>query len=149
MQPTLQLQLPSALIELSMGLFVVRFKPEVVLDAALARRVETARRELLPGADNPVLVLVPKDIALVDQEALFWMGSAEAMEGVSARAVVVPNSLLVIRDRIRWALFRPAVPFRVFRNPQVGKSWVLDAWYTQRLGHEMDALDALDSEGFS
>jgi hypothetical protein len=144
MQPTLQLQLPSALIELSMGLFVVRYKPEVVLDLALARRVEEARRDLMPGADNPVLVLIPRDIALLDQEALFWMGSSEAMNGVSARAVVVPNSLMVIRDRIRWALFRPAVPFRVFRNPQVAKSWVLDAWYTLRLGQDLDALDATD-----
>lgn len=140
MQPTLQIQLPAATIELSMGLFVVRFRPDVVLDLAQAQRVEAARRELLPDADNPVLVLIPSGIALVDQEALEWMSSDEAMEGVPSRAVVVPSSIQVLRDRIRWALFRPAIAFRVFRNPQVAKSWVLDSWYEQSLGHEIDAF---------
>ena len=140
MQPTLQIQLPAATIELSMGLFVVRFRPDVVLDLAQAKRVEAARRELLPDADNPVLVLIPASIALVDQAALVWMSSDEAMAGVPSRAVVVPSSLQVLRDRIRWALFRPAISFRVFRNPQVAKSWVLDSWYERRLGHEIDAF---------
>lgn len=140
MRPTLQIQLPAATIELAMGLFVVRYRADVVLDLAQAKRVEAARRELLPEADNPVLVLIPSTIALVDQEALVWLSSPEAMEGVPARAVVVPSSIQVLRDRIRWALFRPAIPFRVFRNPQVAKSWVLDSWYEQRLGHEIDAF---------
>lgn len=140
MRPTLQIQLPAATIELSMGLFVVRYRPDVVLDLAQAQRVEAARRELLPEAENPVLVLIPSTIALVDQEALVWLSSEEAMEDVPARAVVVPSSIQVLRDRIRWALFRPAIPFRVFRNPQVAKSWVLDSWYEQRLGHEIDAF---------
>jgi hypothetical protein len=140
MRPTLQIQLPAATIELTMGLFVVRYRADVVLDLAQAKRVEAARRELLPEADNPVLVLIPSTIALVDQDALVWLSSPQAMEGVPARAVVVPSSIQVLRDRIRWALFRPAIPFRVFRNPQVAKSWVLDSWYEQRLGHEIDAF---------
>ena len=101
MRPTLQIQLPAATIELSMGLFVVRYRPDVVLDLAQAQRVEAARRELLPEADNPVLVLIPSTIALVDQEALVWLSSEEAMENVPARAVVVPSSIQVLRDRIR------------------------------------------------
>jgi hypothetical protein len=148
MPPTLQIQLPAATIELSMGLFVVKFREDMVLDLSQAQRVEMARRELLPDADNPVLVLIPVGIALVDQEALIWMSSDEAMKGVPARAIVVPSSIQVLRDRIRWALFRPAIPFRVFRNTQIAKSWVLDAWYEQRLGQEIDAFspEAKDEE---
>lgn len=142
MRPSFQIQLPAATIDFSMGLFTVRYRPDVVLDLAQAKRVERARSELLPDGNHPVLVLIPPNAALVDQEALVWMSSSEAMKGVPARALVVPSSIQVLRDRIRWALFRPAIPFRVFRNAQVAKSWVLDAWYEGHLGEEIDAMGA-------
>ena len=126
MEHTLTTKLQDATIELSMGLYTVRFHEEAVLDVNQMKRVEAARRELLSDDRGPVLVLIPSNAALVEQEALAWLGSEEAMQNVSARAVVVPSSITVLRDRIRWALFRPSVPFRVFRNAQIAKGWALD-----------------------
>jgi len=105
------------------------------------KRVETARRELLSDDRGPVLVLIPRNAALVEQEALAWLGSEEAMLNVSARAVVVPSSITVLKDRIRWALFRPSVPFRIFRNPQIAKGWALDQWYDKQIGMEIDSFE--------
>ena len=124
MEHTLSTQVHDARIELSMGLYTIRFADEAVLDVNQMQRVEVARRQLVEGGVGPVLVLIPRNAALVEQEALAWLGSEEAMLDVPARAVVVPSSIQVLRDRIRWALFRPAIPFRVFRNPQVAKGWV-------------------------
>ena len=133
MEHTLSTQVHDARIELSMGLYTIRFADEAVLDVNQMKRVEAARRQLVDGGSGPVLVLIPRNAALVEQEALAWMGSDEAMLDVPARAVVVPSSIQVLRDRIRWALFKPAVPFRVFRNPQVAKGWVLDRGTIPRL----------------
>ena len=138
---TLTNRLQDATIELSMGLYTVRFHDEAVLDVNQMRRVESARRELLADGKGPVLVLIPSNAALVEQEALAWLGSEEAMHNVSARAVVVPSSIAVLRDRIRWALFRPTVPFRIFRNPQVAKGWALDQWYDKQIGLEIDSFE--------
>ncbi len=143
MQHTLSISLQEATIEFSMGLYTVRFHAEAVLDLNQVMRVEEARRDLLPGGTGPVLVLIPKNVALVEQEALAWMGTESAMQGVPARAVVVPSSIQVLRDQIRWALFKPAVPFRIFRNPQVAKGWALDTWYDQQVGQEIDAFGDL------
>lgn len=127
-----------------MGLFVISFKPDVVVDQVQAQRAEMARRELLPGSEGPVLVIIPRDAALVEREALEWWGSKDAMKGVAARAVVVPSSIDVLRDRIRWALFRPSVNYRAFRNPQIAKGWVLNTWYEESVGEVIDAMDAHD-----
>ena len=141
MEHTLTSKLQDATIELSMGLYTVRFHEEAVLDVNQMKRVETARRELLSDDRVPVLVLIPRNAALVEQEALAWLGSEEAMLNVSARAVVVPSSITVLKDRIRWALFRPYVPFRIFRNPQIAKGWALDQWYYKQIGMEIDSFE--------
>jgi len=141
MEHTLTTKLQDATIELSMGLYTVRFHEEAVLDVNQMKRVEVARRELLSDDRGPVLVLIPSNAALVEQEALAWLGSKEAMQNVSARAVVVPSSITVLRDRIRWALFRPSVPFRVFRNAQIAKGWALDEWYDKQIGMEIDSFE--------
>ena len=141
MEHTLTSKLQDATIELSMGLYTVRFHEEAVLDVNQMKRVETARRELLSDDRGPVLVLIPRNAALVEQEALAWLGSEEAMLNVSARAVVVPSSITVLKDRIRWALFRPSVPFRIFRNPQIAKGLALDQWYDKQIGMEIDSFE--------
>jgi hypothetical protein len=141
MEHKLTTTLQDATIELSMGLYTVRFHDEAVLDVNQMKRVEAARRELLPDGSGPVLVLIPSNAALLEHDALAWLGSEEAMLDVSARAVVVPSSLTVLRDRIRWALFRPTVPYRVFRNPQVAKGWALDQWYDKQIGLEIDSFE--------
>ena len=141
MEHTLTTKLQDATIELSMWLYTVRFHEEAVLDVNQMKRVEVARRELLSDDRGPVLVLIPSNAALVEQEALAWLGSEEAMQNVSARAVVVPSSITVLRDRIRWALFRPSVPFRVFRNAQIAKGWALDQWYDKQIGMEIDSFE--------
>jgi thiamine pyrophosphate-dependent acetolactate synthase large subunit-like protein len=146
MNHTLSTKLQEATIELSMGLYTVNFHADSVLDLNHVKRVEEARRELVSGGEGPVLVVIPKNVALVEQEALAWMGSLEAMEGVAARAIVVPSSIQVLRDRIRWALFKPAIPFRVFRNPQVAKGWVLDTWYDNQIGQEVDTFVGLETD---
>lgn len=138
MEHKLSTQLTDATIELSMGLYTVRFHADAVLDENQVKRVEMARRDLLPGSKGPVLVIVPDNAALVEQAALAWMGSEEGMEGVPARAVVVPSSIQVLKDRIRWVFFKPTIPYRIFRNPQVAKGWVLDAWYDNEIASEID-----------
>lgn len=144
MEHLLSTQVQDATIELAMGLYTVRFHESAVLDLNQMKRVESARRELLEGGVGPVLVLIPRNAALVEREALEWLGSTEAMLDVPARAVVVPSSIQVLKDKIRWALFQPSVPFRVFRNPQVAKGWAMDQWYDAQIGTE---IDALESEG--
>ena len=86
MEHTLSTQVHDARIELSMGLYTIRFADEAVLDVNQMKRVEAARRQLVEGGVGPVLVLIPRNAALVEQEALAWLGSEEAMLDVPARS---------------------------------------------------------------
>jgi hypothetical protein len=95
MQPTLVTEVSGATIELSMGLYTVRFHPETVLDVEAVQRIERARRAVLPGVEGPVLMVVAVTAVEVDREALEWLGSEEGMAGVPARAVVVPSTIHV------------------------------------------------------
>lgn len=131
--------MPSGEILLSEGMFTVKVSGEAVFDLSLAKRLEAARRELLPGSAGVVLVLIPADIAWVEPEALRWLGSQEAMDKVVGRAVVVPSSMQAMRDNIRWRLFKPSVAFRVFGHQRVAKSWLTDLWVEHAVGPELDA----------
>lgn len=135
---TLKHSMPSGEIQLSEGLFRVDVNGEAVFDLSLAKRLEAARRELLPGTEGVVLVVIPSDIAWVEPEALKWLGSPEAMEGVLGRAVVVPSTFQAMRDGIRWRFFKPAVAFRIFGHPRVAKTWLMDLWVNQAVGPELD-----------
>lgn len=130
--------MPSGEIQLSEGLFRVDVNGEAVFDLSLAKRLEAARRELLPGTEGVVLVVIPSDIAWVEPDALKWLGSPEAMEGVLGRAVVVPSTFQAMRDSIRWRFFKSAVAFRIFGHPRVAKTWLMDLWVSQAVGPELD-----------
>lgn len=140
MEPTaiLRHKMPSGEITLSEGMFVVEVLGEAVFDVSLARRLEAARCDLLPGTTGVVLVLIPADIAWVEPEALKWLGSEEAMKDVLGRAVVVPSSFQALRDSIRWRLFKPAVAFRIFGNARVARTWLNDLWISNAVGPELD-----------
>ncbi|MAO88058.1 MAG: hypothetical protein CL822_03700, partial [Crocinitomicaceae bacterium] len=99
-----------------------------------ARRIEEERQRECPAHEGTVLHLVPKDIDMFDQEVLSYWMTAEASANVVARAVVVPSGLTALRHHIRWVFFSSDVPFRVFRNPQVAKGWLIDCW----LQHQED-----------
>ena len=99
-----------------------------LLDENAARRIEEERKSICPEHHGTVLHMIPADIEVFDQEVLsFWM-TEEASAGVVARAAVVPSGITALRHRIRWMFFSSDVPFRVFRNPQVAKGWLIDCW---------------------
>ncbi|PCJ82241.1 MAG: hypothetical protein COA49_01720 [Bacteroidetes bacterium] len=116
-------------IEVTMGMCVINYHASTMIDLGCVMRVEDERREL--SNSGPVLHIIPSDSPLVEQEALTWLGSDDAMQNVVARAIVVPSNLAVLQDKIRWVLFRQSVPFRIFRNPQVAKGWLIDVWYEE------------------
>ena len=122
-------------IELSMGMCIVNYNTGSMIDLACVMRTEDDRKAL--SNSGPVLHVIPADSPLVEHDALKWLGSDQAMNGVIARAVVVPSNLAVIQDKIRWALFRPSVPFRIFRNTQVAKGWLIDVWYSHMEGKQL------------
>ena len=102
--------------------------PQQVLDEGAARRVEDERRELCPDHEGTVLHLIPSDIDVFDQEVLSYWMTPEASEGIVERAAIVPTGITALRHRIRWMFFSADVPFRVFRNVQVAKGWLIDQW---------------------
>lgn len=142
-------KMPSGEITLSEGLFIVEVLGEAVFDLSLAKRLEAARRDLLPGTEGVVLVLIPADIAWVEPEALKWLGSEEAMSGVLGRAVVVPSSFQALRDSIRWRLFKRAIAFRIFGNVRVAKTWLNDLWISKAVGPELDQWSIGDDESIT
>ena len=110
------------------GMCTVSHAPRHILDESTARRIEEERQRECPAHEGTLLHLVPKDIDMFDQEVLsFWM-TAEASANVVARAVVVPSGLTALRHHIRWVFFSSDIPFRVFRNSQVAKGWLIDCW---------------------
>jgi hypothetical protein len=123
-------------IEVSMGMCVVNYHAGAMIDLGCVMRTEGDRKEL--SNSGPVLHIIPADSPLVEQEALKWLGSDDAMCDVIARAIVVPSNLAVLQDKIRWALFRPSVAFRIFRNPQVAKGWLIDVWYEELAREEAE-----------
>ncbi len=122
-------------IELSMGMCIVNYNTGSMIDLACVMRTEDDRKAL--SNSGPVLHIIPADSPLVEHDALKWLGSDQAMNGVIARPVVVPSNLAVIQDTIRWVLFRPSVPFRIFRNKQVAKGWLIDVWYSHMEGEQL------------
>jgi len=131
-------------IEVSMGMSIVSYHAGSMIDLGCVMRIEGDRREL--ANSGPVLHIIPADSPLVEQEALKWLGSDEAMQDVVARAVVVPSNLAVLQDKIRWVLFRQSVPFRIFRNPQVAKGWLIDVWYEELAREKLARKEAIASQ---
>lgn len=112
----------------SHGMCTVEHDPRHLLDEGAARRVEEERKALCPEHEGTVFHVIPSDIDVFDQDVLSYWMTEEAATGVVARAAVVPSGITALRHRIRWMFFSPNVPFRVFRNPQVAKGWLIDCW---------------------
>lgn len=128
----------------SAGLCVVRHHPQQVMDAGAARRTEEERALLCPEHSGTVLHVIPANIDMFDQDALqYWM-SPEATEAVLARAVVVPSGITALKHRIRWMFFSSELNFRVFRNEQVAKGWLIDCWL-----QSYDMVESMDHSSAS
>ena len=125
------------------GLCLVRHRVDHILDKSVAKRVEEERTGLCPEHVGTVLHVIPSDIEMFDHDALtFWM-SDQASEGMwpEQRGAF---GITAFRHRIRWMFFKADVPFRVFRNEQVAKGWLIDCW----LQHQEAMLDyGVDSLG--
>lgn len=125
------------------GMCAVAHCSDHLLDENAAIRIEEERRSLCPEHEGTVLHLIPSDIEVFDQEVLsFWM-TQEAANGIVARAAVVPSGITALRHKIRWMFFSSEVPFRVFRNPQVAKGWLIDCWLQHQevqMGHSDSLL---------
>lgn len=127
------------------GMCVVAHQADHLLDENAARRIEEERRALCPEHNGTVLHLIPADIEVFDQEVLSYWMTHEATQGVVARAAVVPSGITALRHRIRWMFFSSDVAFRVFRNPQVAKGWLIDCWLQHQeaqAGYSEESLSA-------
>ncbi len=124
---------------------MIDHRADHMLDEGAARRVEEERTAICPEHQGTVLHVIPSDIEIFDQEVLsFWM-TPEASEGIVARAAVVPSGITALRHRIRWMFFSSDIPFRVFRNPQVAKGWLIDCW----LQHQEESAQFVSSSASS
>lgn len=132
MEHALEAETPRGVYSWSGGMCVVSHHSDLILDESTALKVDEDRLSICPEHKGTVLHLIPKDIAMMDSSSLSHWMSAEGSEGTLARAVVVPSNITALKHHIRWMFFRNDVAFRVFRNPQVAKGWLLDQWLTHQ-----------------
>lgn len=117
---------PQAYFRYLDGILVIEMKPEQIIDIQTVERLERCRLEMTMNHELPVMVVIPGDHLLLDREAFEYFGSAQAMHGCSARAVVLKAPLRVLLKNFSLAFYRQKKPFRLFVSKGDAKMWLFD-----------------------
>ncbi|MFT5957453.1 MAG: hypothetical protein ACI87V_001337 [Flavobacteriales bacterium] len=117
---------PQAFFRFLDGILNISIKSEMIIDMKTADRIEHFRREMTEGFAVPVLIEVPDNRLLLDNEAFHYFSSNESMKGCSAKALVVNAPLRVILKNLSVILHNSAMPFRVFRSKSEAKMWLFE-----------------------
>ena len=143
MEHAFEVDTPRGSYSWTSGMCVVTHEADLIMDESTAVKVDEDRLEHCPDHHGTVLHIIPSNVAMLDPSALeHWM-TPEGSTNVLARAVVVPSNVTALKHHIRWLFFKPSLSFRVFRNPQVVKGWLLDQWLThQEAQSELGSLSS-------
>lgn len=115
---------PQARFRLTDGMLTIDLKRESIVDIQAVQRIEHFRKEMTHPLDLPVMINIPGDFLLLDQEAFRYFGSDAAMEGCIAKAVVLNAPLRVLLTNFSMAFYRGNRPFRVFTSKGSAKMWL-------------------------
>lgn len=115
---------PQARFRLVDGMLIIDLKQESIVDLQTVQRIEHFRKEMTFNLNVPVLVRIPNDYLLIDDDAFQYFGSAEAMEGCTAKALVVNAPLRVVLTNFSMKFYRQDKPFRLFTSRNEAKMWL-------------------------
>lgn len=115
---------PQARFRLVDGMLMIDLKQESIVDIQTVQRIEHFRKEMTLNLNVPVLIRVPNDYLLIDEEAFRYFGSEEAMEGCVAKAVVINAPLRVLLKNFSLTFYRQNKPFRLFTSRNEAKMWL-------------------------
>jgi hypothetical protein len=117
---------PQAVFRLVDGILAVHVKREAIVDLQTAQRIEHFRKEMTQPHQLPVIIHIPKDYLLFDQEAFRYFGSNDAMQGCIAKAIVLRAPLRVLLLNFSLSFYQGRHPFRIFGSRSQAKMWLFN-----------------------
>lgn len=115
---------PQAYFRYVDGILSIELKGDQIIDLLTVQRIEHVRKEMTMYSNTPVMLVIPANYLLLDRDAFQYLGSAIAMEGCVAKAVVIPAPLRVLLLNFSLAFYRQATPFRLFSSRSDAKMWL-------------------------
>lgn len=115
---------PQARFHLVDGMLMIDLKHESIVDLQTVQRIEHFRKEMTLHLNVPVLIRVPNDYLLIDEEAFRYFGSEEAMDGCLAKALVIKAPLRVLLTNFSLNFYHQSKPFRLFTSRNEAKMWL-------------------------
>lgn len=108
------------------GILTVEFKPDVIIDLRVAKKVVQGRHELVRGKSYPTMIIINNDYLLLEKNAYRYLGSAEGVKYMTAGAIVINSPLRRILTNFQLTFYKQKVPLRVFSSKSDAKLWLLN-----------------------
>ena len=115
-----------ATYKLSDGILTVEFKPDVIIDLRVAKKVVAARHDLVRGHTYTTMTVINNDYLLLEKDAYRYLGSADGVKYMSAGAIVINSPLRRILTNFQLTFYKQKVPLRVFSARSDARLWLLN-----------------------
>lgn len=106
------------------GILICEFKPEIIIDLKVVSIIESARKELSKGEEWPTLYIISDDYLLLDNQAIRYLSSDDAMEFSSSKAIVFKSSLRRLLINLEFMFLQPSKQFRMFTSVRDAELWL-------------------------
>lgn len=111
------------------GIICGKFQPNTHWDVEIARQIVNDRLKLSEDGIFPLLLDV-SNVSSISKEARKFMASEQAMEQLSAGALIINSKVGVIMGNFYIFLDRPKLPCRLFYDFDDAEKWLQDFIYS-------------------
>lgn len=99
------------------------YKPELIIDLAIAKDLVAHRLEITAGVNRPLFVDICNLVA-IDGAARRYLAGPEAIRHVSAGAIYLNNYLQFLAGSVYLKVDTPLVPSRLFIEKEKALQWL-------------------------
>lgn len=115
---------PQAFYQYTNGVLMITLKKDLIIDLRTAQKIEHFRLEMTRGYEIPVMLVIPGNYLLLDQEAFRYFTSPPSMVGCSALAMVINAPLLAILRNFSLFFQKLDSPIRIFTKRKEAMMWL-------------------------
>lgn len=105
------------------GLIIAVYKPNLVMDIAVAKATVAARKQVCNGITMPGFADI-RGLKSVTDEAREWLASKEANEQLCAMAVLTNNPIQNLLANFYLKFSKPPMPTQLFTNRDKALRWL-------------------------
>ena len=108
------------------GILLYELKPDLIIDLAIAKRIEDQRVALVEHDHFPCVLIIPKAHLLFEKDAFEYFTSHDACLASAAKAIVIQSTLRKVLTNFKMSMSPGKIPLRIFTFKSNARLWLFE-----------------------